>query len=179
MRLRCCLHRSHTNKGRFNGVTTYSSKRPTPSWSSLNSIADGWPWGRLLRWRRRRSRQTPGPGRVCDIRTAERYQICQTFHDKAIAPITVHLHIHDECAFVERAEMPEHSIIGQSLELLRRGHYHPSRLVETTGWYQWIGSGPGRDQHFTGIELTKSRTPSRAARSYQRNALITLWCQSP
>jgi hypothetical protein len=113
-----------------------------------------------LRWRRRRSRQTPGPGRVCDIRTAERYQICQTFHDKAIAPITVHLHIHDECAFVERAEMPEHSIIGQSLELLRRGHYHPSRLVETTGWYQWIGSGPGRDQHFTGIELTKSRTPS-------------------
>ena len=42
---------------------------------------------------------------ICDIGTAERYQICQTFRDKAIAAITVHLHVRDQRAFVERAEM--------------------------------------------------------------------------
>jgi len=53
---------------------------------------------------------------ICDVRTAERYKICQTFRDKAIAAITVHLHIRDERAFVERTEMPEHPIVSQFLE---------------------------------------------------------------
>jgi len=54
--------------------------------------------------------------RICDIKTAERYQICQTFCDKAIAAIIVHLHVRDQCAFEERTEMPEHAIIGQSFQ---------------------------------------------------------------
>ena len=53
---------------------------------------------------------------ICDIGTAERHQICQTFRDKAIAAITVHLHVRDQCAFEERTEMPEHAIVGQFLE---------------------------------------------------------------
>ncbi len=53
---------------------------------------------------------------ICDVGTAERYKICQTFRDKTIAAITVHLHIRDERAFVERTEMPEHAIIGQGQE---------------------------------------------------------------
>ena len=54
--------------------------------------------------------------RICDIRTSERHQIRQTFRDKAIAAITVHLHVRDQCAFEEGAEMPEHAIVGQFLE---------------------------------------------------------------
>jgi hypothetical protein len=53
---------------------------------------------------------------ICDVGTAKRYKICQTFRDKTIAAITVHLHIRDERAFVERAEMPEHAIVGQFLK---------------------------------------------------------------
>src|SRR5216684_1622876 len=33
--------------------------------------------------------------RICDVRTAERHQICQPLCDKAIAAITVHLHVRD------------------------------------------------------------------------------------
>ncbi len=53
---------------------------------------------------------------ICDVGTAERYKICQTFRDKAIAAITVHLHVRDQCACEEGAEMPEHAIVGQSFE---------------------------------------------------------------
>src|ERR1700733_9145959 len=54
--------------------------------------------------------------RVCDVRTAERHQICQPLRDKAIAAITIHLHIRDQCAFVESAEMSKHAIVGQFLK---------------------------------------------------------------
>ena len=53
---------------------------------------------------------------ICDIRTAERHQICQLFCDKAIAAIAVHLHVRDQSAFVERTKMPEHAIVGQFLK---------------------------------------------------------------
>jgi hypothetical protein len=54
--------------------------------------------------------------RIRDIRTAERHQICQPLGDKAIAAITVHLHVRDQSASVERTEMPEHAIVGQFLK---------------------------------------------------------------
>ena len=54
--------------------------------------------------------------RICDIRTAERHEICQPFRDKAIPAITVHLHVCDESAVEERTEMLEHAIPGQLLE---------------------------------------------------------------
>jgi len=53
---------------------------------------------------------------ICDVGTTKCHQICQAFCDKAIAPITVHLHIRDQCAFVERTEMPEHAIVGDFLK---------------------------------------------------------------
>ncbi len=53
---------------------------------------------------------------ICNIGTAERHQICQTFCDKAITAITVHLHVRNQCAFVERAEIPEHAIVSQPLQ---------------------------------------------------------------
>jgi hypothetical protein len=62
-------------------------------------------------------RQTSGPSLDCDVGTAERYKICQTFRDKAIAAITVHLYVRDYCAFEEGAEILEHAIIGQFLKM--------------------------------------------------------------
>jgi hypothetical protein len=43
--------------------------------------------------------------RICDVGTPERHQIGQTFRDKAIAAVTVHLHVRDQRAFVERTKM--------------------------------------------------------------------------
>ena len=54
--------------------------------------------------------------RIRTIRTAERYQICQTLRDKAITALTVHLYVCDQGAFVERTEMLEHAIPGQLFE---------------------------------------------------------------
>ncbi len=34
-------------------------------------------------------------------------------HDKAIAALTIHLHVGNQSAFEERTEMPEHAIVGQ------------------------------------------------------------------
>ena len=62
------------------------------------------------------SRQTSGPDRDLRCRDGRTLQDLPDLPDKTIAVITVHLHIRDERAFVERTEMPEHAIIGQGQE---------------------------------------------------------------
>jgi hypothetical protein len=50
-------------------------------------------------------RQTSGPGRDLRCRDGRTLQDLQTFRDKAIAAITVHLHIRDERAFVTKGPL--------------------------------------------------------------------------
>ena len=57
------------------------------------------------------SLQTSGPDRDLQYRDGKRHQIRQTFRNKAIATITIHLHIRDQCAFEERTEVPEVSLL--------------------------------------------------------------------
>src|ERR1700676_2566560 len=50
---------------------------------------------------------------ICDVRAPKHNQVRQTFCDKPISPLAIHIHIGDQCSFVDMTEMPEHAIVGQ------------------------------------------------------------------
>src|SRR6202167_5179123 len=54
--------------------------------------------------------------RVCDVRAAKGNLVSRPFFDKPIGALAIHLHVGDQRPFIDRAEMPEHAIVGQLFE---------------------------------------------------------------
>jgi len=50
---------------------------------------------------------------ICDVRAAKRNQVSQPFCDKPIPALAMHIHVGDQGPLIDRAEMPEHAIVGQ------------------------------------------------------------------